>query len=349
MNPKVVSFGCLNAQLAKDQTKAVLDQLQAVNPRLACRLQVVPSPVSEKDRAGESFLAASAAEVEFLEDQLLAGEFRLAVVRALDLVLPLRPGLRYAAVMPRSTPYDAFLTRQNAIIDDMPDGSVIGVLNLRSRTQMSSLWPNLEFRTLRGGVAAALESLLRKCDLDGLVAPAAVAEHLGLQSIVAEIFNPDLMLPSGGQGIVVVLGRADDAEAVDLLAPLHCEATLREMEAEHAFLQRFASDLELPVGVLARCEGGRLRIAGAVGSSESDNHAVVTREGAADAAASLGVALAEALLSSDTALISLIEADFPEGIPDDEDDVVDPDVEVLREVIGSDDHRRKHIDDDDDF
>lgn len=346
MNAKVVSFGCLNSQLAKDQTKAVLDQLQDVNPRLACRLQVVPSPVSPEALVDESFLAASAAEVEFLEEQLLAGEFRLAVVRALDLVLPLRPGLHYAAVMRRSNPFDAFLTRQNAIIDDMPDGATIGVLNLRSRTQMASLWPNLQFQLLRGGVHAALESLLRRCDLDGLVTPAAVAEHLGLQSIVAEIFSPDLMLPSGGQGILVVLGREDDAEAVELLSGLHSVETHREMEAEHAFLQRFASDLELPVGVLARCERGRLRITGAVGSSESDHHAMVTREGAADKAASLGVSLAEALLADDSALISLLEADFPEGVPEDEDELQDPDLEVLREMTEIDGLTDDLLDDD---
>ena len=332
MNAKVVSFGCLNTQLAKDQTNAVLDVLQEANPRLACRLQVVPSPVSTKALKEESFLAASTAEVEFLEEQLLAGEFRLAVVRALDMVLPLREGLHHAAIPRRTTPFDAFLTRQNAIIDEMDDGAVIGVLNLRSRIQMSALWPHLEFQVLRGGMQEALEMLLRKCDLDGLVAPAAVAEHLGLQSIVAEIFNPDLILPSGGQGIIVVLGRKDDAEAVELLAPLHSEATRHEMEAEHAFLQRFASDLELPVGVLARCDGRQVSIAGAVGSSDAAAAVVQNREGSAEDAAGLGTALAESLLQDDAALIGLLEAEFPEGVPEDDDEIVDEDAEVFREL-----------------
>jgi len=332
VNAKVVSFGCLNTQLAKDQTNAVLDVLQEANPRLACRLQVVPSPVSTKALKEESFLAASTAEVEFLEEQLLAGEFRLAVVRALDMVLPLREGLHHAAIPRRTTPFDAFLTRQNAIIDEMDDGAVIGVLNLRSRIQMSALWPHLEFQVLRGGMQEALEMLLRKCDLDGLVAPAAVAEHLGLQSIVAEIFNPDLILPSGGQGIIVVLGRTDDAEAVELLAPLHSDATRHEMEAEHAFLQRFASDLELPVGVLARCDGRQVSIAGAVGSSDAAAAVVQNREGSAEDAAGLGTALAESLLQDDAALIGLLEAEFPEGVPEDDDEIVDEDAEVFREL-----------------
>jgi hydroxymethylbilane synthase len=337
---KVVSFGCLNTQLAKDQTKAALDKLQAANPRLTCRLQVTPSPVSESDRDDEPFLAASAAEVEYLEDQLLSGEFRLAVVRALDLVLPLREGLQFAAVLHRSPPFDAFLTRQNAIIDEMPDGAVIGVMNLRSRTQMSALWPHLDFQLLRGGMEAALEALLRRCDLDGLVAPAAVAEHLGLQSIVAEIFNPEMILPSGGQGTLVVLGRVDDAEAVELLAPIHSPETQCEMTAEHAFLQRFASDLELPVGVLARCEAGRIVISGAVGSSAAATAAMQVREGPMEEAESLGESLAESLLQNGAALIGLLEADFPEGVPgdDDEQDIEpDPDVEILRELAGHDD------------
>lgn len=334
VNARVLSFGCLNTQLAKDQTQVVLDRLQALNPRLTCRVQVIPSPLDAKALVGESFLATSTGEVEFLEKQLLAGEFRLTVIRAEDLVLPLCAGLTYAAIPRRDTPFDAFLTRQNHIIDEMPDGSVIGVLSLRSRTQMQVLWPNLVFRLLRGGMQSALESLLRRSELDGLIAPAAAVEHLGLQGIVAEIFNPELVLPSGGQGIMVVLGRAEDTEVRELLAPLHCEETQREMEAEHAFLQRFASDLELPVGVLARCAQGRLTVTGAVGSSDAAAVGLQQREGPPDQAARLGTELAESILLNDQALIGLLEAEFPEGLPadlDEDERDIDPDLAVLKE------------------
>jgi hydroxymethylbilane synthase len=341
---KVLSFGCLNTQLAKDQTKVVLDRLQEASPRLVCRMQVVPSPLDAAALEDETFFAASAAEVEFLEEQLLAGEFRLIVVRAQDLVLPLREGIAQVATLPRDTPFDAFLTRQNQIIDDMPAGSRIGVLNLRSRTQMAALWPELDFQLLRGGAQAALDALLRSCELDGLVAPAAVAEHLGLQGVVAEIFNPELALPSGGQGILVVLGREDDADVSGLLTPVHDPATQREMEAEHAFLQRFASDLELPVGVLARCDGARLTVTGAVGTSDAAAAEVQKREGPADQAAALGAQLAEMILQSGQTLIGLLEAEFPEGLPSDEDDVEDeveedPDLAVLKEFPEFEDER----------
>ena len=216
----------------------------------------------------------------------------------------------------------------------MPEGSVIGVMNLRARTQMQVLWPNLVFRQLRGGMQSALGALLRRCELDGLIAPAAAAEHLGLQSIVAEIFNPELVLPSGGQGIMAVLGRSDDTEVRELLAPLHSQETRWEMEAEHAFLQRFASDLELPVGILARCSESQLTVTGAVGSSDAADAALQERSGPPDQAARLGTELAEAILMSDKALIGLLEAEFPEGLPgdlDEDEPDIDPDLALLKE------------------
>jgi len=318
VTPTALSFGTLSATLAKDQTQVVLDMLQAVSPRLVCQMQIIPSPVTEEEQEDEPFLAASAGEVEFLEDQLLAGEFRVMVVRAPDLVLPLRQGVEILAVPRRATPFDALLNRRGAIIDDLEDKTTVGVLNLRSRVQMQALWPQLGFVLLHGGVMAALEALLRRSEIDALVAPAAVAEHLGLQGIVSEIFNPEMVLPSGGQGILTVLGRADDQEARETLAPLHSQETACELEAEHAFLQRFASDQDLPLSVLARCTEGHLVITGAVGSSHEGALRRVVCEGPAERAAALGMELAEKLLASSETVISLLEADFPEGLPDDD-------------------------------
>ncbi len=349
MSAKVLSFGTLDASLAKDQTQIVMDRIQAASPRLACQMQRLPSPLSDGEREGEPFLACSAQEVEFLENQLLAGEFRLLVVRAPDLVLPLRKGLCIAAVPVRDTPFDALLSRRGIIIDDLEESAHVGVLTLRSKVQVQALWPHITVSLHHGGVMASLDLLLRQSEIDALVAPAAVAEHLGLQSVVSEIFNPDLVLPGGGQGILVVLGRSDDAEARELLAPIHSEAALREMEAEHAFLQRFASDQDLPLSVLARCAGDRISIAGAISSSQGASAARAEIEGPLDQATNLGAQLAEALLQNDAVVIGLLEADFPEGVP--EDDTLDEAVpsELEPDVMEELDQLTGEYDDDDDI
>ncbi len=329
----VLSFGTLATSLAKAQTQAVIARIQDLHPRLTCQMTLVPSFSASQEPSSEPYYAAASADVLNLEEQLLAGEFRFVVVRAPDLVLPLRAGVTYATIPSRDTPFDVFLNRQGMIPDEMPDKAVVGVLNLRTKAQMKHLWPRLDFRLLTGGIDLALERFLRHCELDGLVVPAACAEHLGIQGIVSEIFYPEMMLPSSGQGILVVLCREDDGEGRDLLRDLHSEATYQEMEAEHAFMQRFATDQDLPVSVLAQVDRKRICITGAITSM----HGTVnqeTVEGSAGHARQLGTELAEKLLLNGEAFIDLLEADFPEGLPDDLDiDDLDADSTVRDDSV----------------
>jgi hydroxymethylbilane synthase len=326
-----LSFGTLPTPLAKAQTQAVIDRLQDHHARLACQMTIVPSPPTSTAASSEPYFAATAAEVQYLEDQLLAKEFRFVVIRAADIVLPLREGVTYAAVPARDTPFDAFLNRQGLILDDMPDRVVIGVLNLRTKIQMKQLWPRFNFRLLQGGIDNALELFLRQCELDGLVVPAASAEHLGIQGIVSEIFYPEMMLPSSGQGILVVLRREEDHEGRKLLKIMHSEASFLEMEAEHAFMQRFASDQDLPVSVLAQVDRNRICVTGAIASLHTPANQE-TIEGKALHASQLGAELAEKLIMSGESVIDLLEADFPEGLPN-EFELDDPDADETVDLL----------------
>lgn len=312
MKSRVLSFGSLASPLARNQAQWVIDRIQERLPRLTCQLSLLPSPVPEVDRADEPFVTASRLEVEFLERTILDGQVRLAVLEASDMVVPLPPDLAVVCVPDRATPYDAFLNRRGLIMDEMEPGSRIGVMSLRSRTQMRRLWPDLQFRILRGGAERAMEIHMRRAEIDGLVMPASVTEHLGIQGIVAEIFSPEFILPGPGQGIQVIVGRAGDQEARTSLADLHSVATAAELAAEHAFCRRMVSDQDLPVGALARVTGGMIAITGTTGRGTSR----ITVDGGIEQAEAVGDGLASQILSSAESFADLLEADFPDGLPD---------------------------------
>jgi hydroxymethylbilane synthase len=311
---RVLSFGSLSSSLARNQAQGVIDRIQERLPRVTCQLSLLPSPVPEPDKADEPFVTASRGEVEFLEGMILDGQVRLAVLEASDMVVPLPAGLAVVCVPDRATPYDAFLNRQGLIMDEMEPGSRIGVMSLRSRAQMRALWPDLQFRVLRGGAERAMEIHMRRAEIDGLVMPASVTEHLGIQGIVAEIFSPEFILPGPGQGILVVVGRAGDQEARTALADLHSPATAAELAAEHAFCRRMVSDQDLPVGALARVSGGLIAITGTTGRGTSR----ITVDGGIEQAEAVGDGLASQILSSAESFADLLEADFPDGLPDDD-------------------------------
>ena len=316
MKSRVLSFGSLASSLARNQTQGIVDRLQATSARLTCQLNIQSSPVAEQDKQSEPFLAASRIEVEFLEHMILDDQARLAVLQAADMVLPLPEGLAVLCVPDRANPYDAFLSRQGRIMDEMGSRCRIGVLSMRSRTQMAALWPDLRFEILRGGVDRAMETHLRRSEIDGLVLPAAVTEQLGIQGIVAEIFSPDFVLPGPGQGLLVVIGRTQDLEARELLAPLHSEASAVELAAEQAFCSRMISDQDLPVGALARVTAGEVVIVGATGTGVNR----ISVNGPLAEAEAVGFGLASQILARIDTFADLLEADFPEGLPDEDED-----------------------------
>jgi hydroxymethylbilane synthase len=320
---RILTFGSLASPLARNQTQAVIDLVQARHPRLTCQLNVWDSPVSAAAHQNEPFVAASRREIEFLEQQLLRGHARLVVLEAADMVLPLPDDLTVTCVPDRAPPFDAFLNRQGLIMDEMDPGGRIGVLSMRSRSQMQAKWPDLDFVIIRGGVDRAMETHMRRTEIDGLVVPAAVTEHLGIQGIVAEIFAPEFILPGPGQGILTIVGLAQDAEARELLADLHSSDTAIELETEQAFCRRMISDQDMPVGALARVANGEVVITGATGTGSNR----ISVNGEIAQALAVGSGLAQQILERVDSFADLLEADFPDGLPDE----VDEDATLLDE------------------
>lgn len=321
-----LTFASLASPLARCQAQAVIDRLQQRSRSLACRLELLTSPQAEAQRARAAFVAASRPEIGFLLEALDKGLARCLVLEASDMLAHGLPGAMIACVPDRGAPFDAFLNRSGRIMDEMDPGSRVGVMSQRVRAQLQSLWPDLAFEILRGGVDSAMETHLRRSEIDGLVLPASVTEHLGIQGIVAEIFAPEFVLPGPGQGTLVVVALDGDEEARELLAPLHSEDSARELAAEAAFHARMLPDEDLPVGALARVEAGMIEIVGCTGPGRRH----VAAAGVALDADKVGVELAIKLLSHGDALADLLEGDFPEGLPEERDE----DAELLGGIDG---------------
>ena len=64
----VLKFGSLDSPLSRSQTQAVLDRIAADSTLCRCALDLLPSPVKDRDKNEENFLAASQAEMAFLAD-----------------------------------------------------------------------------------------------------------------------------------------------------------------------------------------------------------------------------------------------------------------------------------------
>ncbi len=328
------TLGTLDGRLHRAQTQIVIEKLHRAHPKAIFDMVTVAEPSLHRDRDAELYSSHAPAEVAFLQQQLIESRYQMLDICAEDLKLPLPDGLVVAAVLQRDTPYDALLHKEGIIADDLPEGTVVGVLSYRSQAQISTIWPQLKSVLVRGGTVAALNRFVQHDDVECLVIPAAVGERLGVQDLVSEIFFPEMMLPGAGQGLIALLARADDVEIIEMAAAVDSAPSHQEMLGELAFRERICSDQDCPVGVLAQANDGNLIITGAIGSRSGAAPTQAVVKGDADDAAGLGTRLAEELLQNTSSLIALVEADFPDGLPDEHEEALGAEEEpTLKEGV----------------
>lgn len=313
---RVLNFISFATPLAQSQTQAVIDHIVAHGDGVRCHLEIMEPASGSAHDSPEVFVALSQNQIAHYQQLICDQAGGLVVLEAADLPMPLPEGLAVICVLPRTPPFDAFLNRDDLLMDEMESGSKIGVMSLRLRSQMAALWPDLHFEILTGGIDRALATHLKNSEMDGLVLPAAVTEHLGIQGIVAEIYTPDFMLPSPGQGIMVIVGHEDDLNSIELMKAMHSPDTAYELVTEKAFCGRMVSDQDLPVGVLAKVVGSQIVITGATGAGTRR----VEVSGHTSEADAVGAGLAQQLLCSGASFLDLLEAEFPDGLPDDPSD-----------------------------
>jgi hydroxymethylbilane synthase len=233
--------------------------------------------------------------VKEIEEALLAGTVDLAAHSLKDLPTAQPDGLRIACVPPREDPRDVLLAPGAPGIAGLRRGAVIGTGSPRRACQIRALRPDLETRDLRGNVDTRLARLTRG-DYDAILLARAGLSRLGIEA-EGSVLGFDEMLPAPGQGAMAIEIRDGDREIEDLLVPHHHAPTAAAITAERAFLRGLGGGCQAPIAAVGEVDGARLLLRGLVAGP--DGHPLLNdrREGEVAAAESLGLALADALLS----------------------------------------------------
>jgi hydroxymethylbilane synthase len=226
---------------------------------------------------------------------LIEKKVDVGVHRMKDLPSTLPKGVTLAAVLERKTPLDVLITADSRIIDELEEGSRIGVSSLRRQAQISRYRPDLDVKFIVG----SLSERLQKVDaglIDGIVVAASGIEWRGWQDRVSEVFTAHICIPAVGQGAIGLLIREEDEEIAGQLQFLNHQLSATEIEAEFAFHRTLGAWEGAPVGALARVKGDILRIEGCVCSLDGKQIIRGVAEGFPDDPVRTGERLAADLL-----------------------------------------------------
>ena len=234
--------------------------------------------------------------VKELETALENGSADIAVHSLKDVPMNLPDGFMLACIGEREDPRDAFVSNNFANLAALPAGAIVGTSSLRRESQLRARFPHLNIQPLRGNV----QTRLRKLDegqYAAIILAAAGLKRLGLGVRIRDIIPSEDSLPAVGQGALGIECRADRADLVGLLAPLHHTDTAACVMAERAMSRALSGSCQVPLGGFAEVSGNQLRMRGFVATPDGARLIRAEHTGNVNNPEALGNAVAQDLLA----------------------------------------------------
>ncbi|OGW57651.1 MAG: hydroxymethylbilane synthase [Nitrospirae bacterium RBG_16_43_8] len=302
MGKRKIIIGTRGSKLALWQAEWVKSELQKLNPDLKIELNKIKTTGDKILDVPLAKVGGKGLFVKEIEEALLTGEADFAVHSMKDVPTDFPNGLHLAVICKREDPRDAFISQVKSeklkvkSFKELPNGAVVGTSSLRRACQLLNIRPDLKIEQLRGN----LDTRLRKLDegkFDAIILAAAGVKRLGWAERITEVIEPEVSLPAIGQGAIGIECRVDDDFINKLITPLNHPETSVCVRAERACLKKLEGGCQVPIAAHATLNNDKLSMDGLVGSVLGDRIIKSLIEGNPKDAESLGLKLAEDLLS----------------------------------------------------
>lgn len=290
-------IGTRQSLLAMWQSNYIAGRLREEYPGCEVTLKKI---VTKGDRILDVPLAKIGGKGLFtkeIEQELLDGTIDLAVHSLKDMPTVLPEGLCLTAITERANSGDAFVSNKYNSIEELPEGSVLGTSSLRRRAQLLARRPDLKIVDLRGNVDTRLKKL-DEGQMDAIILAAAGLTRLGHADRIKEIIPQSYCLPAVGQGALAIECRTDNFKVRQMLDFLNDTPTKQATDAERAFLGLLEGGCQVPIGVHAEVNEGRIAMEAVIASLDGSTVLRDTAEGNAADAVTLGRTLGQKMLDN---------------------------------------------------
>lgn len=299
-----IALGSRGSDLALTQALLVENALRARWPGLEIETKIVKTSGDEGAAIKQIETTAAGRKGLFtaeIERALIAGTIDVAVHSAKDLPSVISSETDIAAVLPRASPDDVLVSSRGYDLESLPRDGLVATGSIRRRYQLRWARPDLSVVDLRGNVPTRLRKLNSE-RWDGAILARAGLERLGYKlenspfefedrRLSLSVLPSDIFVPAGGQGIIAMQIRANDAQARRLLEPITHYETAMCLEAEREFLRLLHGDCNQPVGVVAIVSGNVIKMRGQVFRGNAAAPQAASVEGNADDSKTLAAEL----------------------------------------------------------
>ena len=254
---RIIKIGTRGSRLALWQAEWIKSRLEEYRKDIKVKLVRIKTTGDKILDVPLSRVGGKGLFVKEIEEGLLKDTIDLAVHSMKDLPTELPAGLYIGAITEREDPRDALIIKVQSSkfkvksFKDLPKDAVVGTSSLRRQSQLKAIRPDLNIINLIVNLDTRIRKLVEG-KFDAIVVASAGVRRLGLGDRITEYLPPEVSLPAIGQGALGIEIRMNDKFTGELVGFLNHEETSLCVKAERAFLKRLEGGCQVPIAAYAR-------------------------------------------------------------------------------------------------
>ena len=182
-----------------------------------------------------------------IEKELQDKNIDVAVHALKDMPALETKGLKTNSFLERNDPREILITINKKKLSELKKNSIIGTSSFRREYQIKKIRSDLECRLIRGNVDTRIKKL-KDGIYDAIILSYAGIKFLNFDNKISEIFSPEQVIPSAGQGIIALQCREGDEEIISVLKKINHNETFMRAHVERNILKVLEGDCETAVG-----------------------------------------------------------------------------------------------------
>ena len=182
-----------------------------------------------------------------IEKELQDKNIDVAVHALKDMPALETKGLKTDSFLERNDPRETLITMNKKKLSELKKNSIIGTSSFRREYQIKKIRSDLECKLIRGNVDTRIKKL-KDGIYDAIILSYAGIKFLNFDDEISEIFSPEQVIPSAGQGIIALQCREGDEEIISVLKKINHNETYMRAHVERNILKVLEGDCETAVG-----------------------------------------------------------------------------------------------------
>ncbi|TFJ93974.1 hydroxymethylbilane synthase [Lentibacillus salicampi] len=263
-----IVVGSRKSNLALTQTNWVIDRLKQAGISNEFEVKKIVTKGDQILNVTLSKVGGKALFVKEIEKAMYEKEIDLAVHSMKDMPSEMPEGLVITSIPVREDHRDAYIAKHHIPLKDLPEGAIVGTSSLRRKAQILAERPDVEIKWIRGNIESRIRKLNEE-DYDAIILAVSGLKRVGLsEDLITEYLEPDICVPSVGQGALAIECREDDHELRELLARISDEYTTKTVTAERTFLNLLEGSCSVPIGGYASLDNNEIKLTAFVGKTD---------------------------------------------------------------------------------